>query len=127
MQHVYVIRGAAGSGKSFLADIIANYQEYFKIEADMYFMQGGQYNFDRSKLGEAHAWCQAEFEKKLKEGRSIVVSNTGIKKWEVEPYFKLAKQYGAKVTEIIVRSEDFGSVHNVPEETVERMKKNFEF
>ena len=125
--HVYLIRGTVGQGKSYLANIISCFQEYVHLEADMFFQRNGSYEFDKSQLGDAHKWCQKQFEIELQNGRDIVVSNTFVKKWEIEPYFKLAKQYGAKVTEVIVRSDDFESVHNVPEETVARMKKNFEF
>jgi len=127
MQHIYLCRGIPGSGKSFLANIIHNWQEYAWLEADMFFMDNGEYKFDKTKLKDAHQWCQKQFECWLESGRNIIVSNTFVKKWEMQFYKDLAAKYGAKVTEIIVRSDDFESVHNVPEETVSRMKREFEF
>ena len=127
MQHIYLIRGGAGNGKSFLANIIHQWQEYAWLEADMYFMDDGEYKFDKTRLKDAHQWCQKQFECWLESGRNIIVSNTFTKKWEMQFYKDLAAKYGAKVTEIIVRSDDFGSIHNVPEETIERMKREFEY
>jgi predicted kinase len=127
MQHIYLLRGNPGSGKSFLANIIHNWQEYVWLEADMYFIEDGEYKFDKTKLKEAHGWCQGLYKGHLKDGHNIIVSNTFTKKWEMQFYKDLAAKYGAKVTEIIVRSDDFGSIHNVPEETIERMKREFEY
>lgn len=125
--HIYLIRGAAGSGKSYLAEIISYFQDYVHLEADMYFVdKNGKYNFDRTKLAEAHKWCQDQTEKILEDGGRVVVANTFVKKWEMQAYKDLADKYGAKVTEIIV-SGNFESVHNVPKEVVDRMKSNFEY
>ena len=54
---LYIIRGLPGSGKSTLAHSLVGDGNYF--EADMYFTdpKTGKYNFDHTKLREAHAWC----------------------------------------------------------------------
>lgn len=125
MKHVYLLRGIPGSGKSFLANILSK-QGYYHIEADQYFMVRGEYKFEREKLKEAHNWCQHEFEMLASSGCNIVVSNTGIKRWEIEPYIEMAKKFEYKITEITIKSDDFESTHNVPKEIVERMKRDFE-
>jgi hypothetical protein len=43
----------------------------------------------------------------------------------MEPYVEFAEHHGYQIQEIIVKG-NFGSVHNVPKETVDRMLKNFE-
>ena len=56
---------------------------------------GFEYQFDRTKLSEAHAWYQGQAEFDLKHRMSLVVSNTFSTRWEMEPYLKMAKAYNA--------------------------------
>jgi len=118
-----LIRGLPGSGKSTLARSL----EDFHIEADQYFIGDyDQYEFDASKLREAHAWCLREAEDVLIRRYSAVVSNTFTTKKELKPYFELAKKYNIIPT-VILCQNNFGSIHNVPEETIEKMKKRFQY
>lgn len=56
----------------------------------------------------------------------IAVSNTFTQEWEMEDYFKLAEQYGYKVVSLIVENRHGSkSVHDVPEETICKMKERF--
>ena len=119
---VTLIRGLPGSGKSTLAQKI----EGIHLEADMYFVDDdGQYHFDPNKLSDAHRWCQNQSEYWLKQGKSIVVSNTFVRRWEMDAYRKLAKRYKAKLVVKVCRGQ-FGNVHNVPEETLAQMKKRWQ-
>ena len=103
-------------------------------EADQYFSLNGQYKYDKSKIGDAHEWCRNEVEDRMKENKQnsryypeIVVSNTFTQEWEMEPYFKLAKEYGYMVTSIIIENRHGGTnVHGVPEESIRKMKDRFE-
>ena len=57
----------------------------------------------------------------------IVVSNTFTQEWEMKPYFEWAEDFGYKVFSIIVENRHGGeNVHNVPQETLEKMKNRFE-
>ncbi|MZI94055.1 AAA family ATPase [Vibrio sp. CAIM 722] len=119
---VTLIRGLPGSGKSTLAQKI----EGIHLEADMYFVDDdGQYHFDPNKLSDAHRWCQNQSEYWLKQGKSIVVSNTFVRRWEMDAYRKLAKRYKAKLVVKVCRGQ-FGNVHNVPEETLAQMQKRWQ-
>jgi hypothetical protein len=56
----------------------------------------------------------------------IVVSNTFTQEWEMQSYFDMANEYGYKVFSIIVENRHGSqSVHNVPEETLIKMKNRF--
>lgn len=131
---LFLIRGVPGSGKSTFARHIWN--DYAICEADKYFYdkETGEYNFNHSKLKAAHEWCRNEVEDRMKENKQnsqyypeIVVSNTFTQEWEMEPYFKLAKQYGYRVTSIIIENRHGGTnVHEVPEESIRKMKDRFE-
>ena len=123
-----LIRGLPGSGKSTLARSLEYDVDYYKhLEADQYFISDyHQYKFDASKLRQAHAWCLREAEDVLIRGYSAVVSNTFTTKKELKPYFELAKKYNIIPT-VILCQNNFVSIHNVPEETIEKMKKRFQY
>lgn len=129
MKVLTLIRGLPGSGKSTLAKAIANSAEGYaaRFEADMYFMEGGEYKFDARKLGAAHAWCQENVAVAMSNGTpTIIVSNTFTRKSEMTPYVTMAINHGYKIN-VIVCMGSFGSVHNVPEETMQKMKERFEY
>jgi predicted kinase len=119
-----LVRGLPGSGKSTLAKNLIGY--YWHLETDQFWMVDGEYKFDIARLGEAHAWCQSETRRLLIKGFSPVVSNTFTTKKELQPYFDIAKEFGIVPT-VMVCQNQFGNVHNVPAEVLERMKARFEF
>lgn len=116
---LYVIRGLPGSGKSTLAKNM--FPNCIHIEADQFFERDGEYNFDISKLKDAHAWCQAETKKHLDSGHSVVVSNTFVRLWEMEFYLNLGYSY-----EVIEAKGKFKNIHDVPEHIINRMKNQWE-
>ncbi len=121
---LYLIRGVSGSGKSHLAWQITPCE----VSADDYFYDvSGEYKFRAEKLPEAHAYCQNETETYMRMGAfEIAVHNTFTRRWELEPYYKLAAKYGYEVVEIIIKS-NFKNVHGVPAEKVEEQRRRFEF
>ena len=128
-----LVRGLPGSGKSTFANLITN--EFSICEADKFFYdKEGNYNFDATKLREAHEWCREQVEIRMKDNGvnpqfypEIVVSNTFTQKWEMDAYYKLAEQYGYKVFSIIVENRHEGvNQHGVPAEKLEQMKNRFE-
>ena len=61
------------------------------------------------------------------KGYSVVVSNTFTQEWEMEPYFRLANEYGYRVHSLIVENRHDGiNEHSVPTDTLKKMKKRFE-
>jgi ABC-type molybdenum transport system ATPase subunit/photorepair protein PhrA len=135
MKELFLIRGVSGAGKSTLAKSIGGVH----YEADMYFMEDGGYQFDVTRLKDAHQWCQDSVEEAmtwdenpeiefLSAGVSrIVVSNTFTQEWEMKPYFNLAKKYGYKTYSLIVENRHNGvNEHGVPEDKLELMRKRFE-
>lgn len=120
---LYVIRGIAGSGKSTYAKTIS--PNHF--EADMFWeLLDGTYRFDMDKLSYAHKWCQAKVsEAMFRNEKKIVVSNTFTTLSEIEPYIQMAKQFEYKVKIINMRTQ-YKSVHNVPEDVLNKMKKRWQ-
>ena len=122
MKLFYIVRGIPGSGKSTLAKQLTSYV----FEADQYFERTGEYNFIPSEIGKAHQWCKQQVENAMKSNLpEIAVSNTFTQKWEVKPYIELARKYAYEVQIITVQS-NFQNVHNVPEESIQRMKNRWE-
>jgi predicted kinase len=130
---LFLVRGLPGSGKSTFATHIWN--EYAVCEADKFFYdKEGNYNFDPSKLKDAHAWCKNEVETRMKDHQlnpqyypEIAVSNTFTQEWEMKDYYDLAEKYGYKVVSLIVENRHGGkNVHGVPEDKLEIMKNRFE-
>lgn len=97
------------------------------VEADMFFMQDGEYKFDASKLKQAHEWCQDKTEAWMRNGYNVVVSNTFTQEWEMDAYYKLAEKYGYRVHSLVVENRHGGvNEHGVPADKLEQMKNRFE-
>ena len=128
MKELFLLRGLPGSGKSTLAKMLVGDKDYCHKEADMYFIdENGNYQFDVTKLRDAHAWCQEEVEFLMKYEHKVVVSNTFTQEWEMLPYYDLAKKYEYRVHSLIVENRHGGvNEHGVPEDKLELMKKRFE-
>ena len=63
-----LVRGLPGSGKSTFANNITN--EFSVCEADKFFYdKEGNYNFDATKLSQAHKWCKEQVEIRMKDNQ----------------------------------------------------------
>ena len=124
---LYLIRGVPGAGKSTFADSMWECGLVDKvIEADHYFYRNGEYKFNASELTEAHQLCQMNARLNLLEGKNVAVSNTSVTEWEVGTYELMAIECNAKFVSIILENRHGNSsVHGVPLEKVEQMKKKF--
>lgn len=145
MDTLTLVRGLPGSGKSSLVEMMDNdddgnlFTSFFAFSADDFFINVlGEYHFDPSKLTQAHAQCQADVLNVLKisvpevESR-ILIHNTFSCRWEMEPYIKMAEQFGVRL--IVVDLFDGGltdeqlfarNVHGVPLATIQQMRRRWE-
>ena len=135
MNTLYLIRGLPGSGKTTFANTMLallhgaadDAEAAGRHEADDYMRDSeGNYSFDADKLYFCHEACFAAASKDLEEGRDTIVSNTSTTEKEIEKYQELAAYFGARFVSIIVENRHGNSsVHNVPELTMDKMRKRF--
>ena len=123
MKKLYCIRGASGAGKTTYAKSLGLKHHF---EADDYFMIDGVQCFLPQYLPQAHAQCLQKTKDAMQTGEDIVVANTFTRKWEFEPYLKLAAENGYEV-EVKIMTGNYKNVHNVPDEVVAKQKARFEY
>jgi len=126
-QVIYIMRGLSGMGKTTKARELAGTRGDI-VSADHYFTKAGEYQFDPSKLAEAHGDCfrRAMHYLDARDSQCIVIDNTNISNIEVAPYVLLAQAYGWKHKIIALYTESASivvecarrNVHGVPTETV---------
>ena len=131
MKILKIIRGLPGSGKSTLAEALMEHYSKQQIpcawyEADMFFVKDGIYTYDKNKIAFAHDWCNDQVVKAMQnEIDVVIVSNTFCRKWEAAHYIHWAQAEGYSI-QVISLSAEFGSVHNVPEEALNKMKERWD-
>ena len=126
MKTIILVRGVPGAGKTSLLNTL---KFDVCISADDYHTDCfGNYNWQPENVKKAHEWCQDEVGISMVDREeTIVVHNTFTQEWEMKPYFDLAKDYGYRVVTLICENRHGSkSVHNVPEETIQKMKDRFE-
>jgi len=126
MNNLVILRGLPGAGKSTAATLFGNAPHF---EADQFFIdENGKYNYDLSKIKDAHNWCRHKVMDAMKEGHSIVVvSNTFTQEWEMESYYLLAFELGYQVFSLVVENRHGGkNIHGVPVNKIEEMKNRFQ-
>lgn len=128
MKNLILFRGLPGSGKTTLAELLSP----VVMSTDSYFEDfvDGQtvYNFDPTKLREAHEWCQKHAGLHMELGKPIVaVANTFTQEWEMQAYFDMAKKCGYRVSTVIVENRHGGeNIHGVPADKIQIMKDRFD-
>jgi predicted kinase len=128
-----IMRGLPGSGKSTAAKKAAGSAPIYST--DDFFMKGGEYKFDRSKIVKAHEWNQKRTKKALAKGLpKIVIDNTNVQLWEMRAYVEMAQEHGYDVEFVVAKTPWAWNVpkltkrntHGVPEEIISRMKSDFQ-
>ena len=118
-----IFRGLPGSGKTTLAENLFQYV----CSADDFFIKDGEYKFDATKLHQAHKKCleKCSYGMAIKV-KKIAVANTNTTFKEFKKYIELAKEYNYRYSVVTVENYHGNeSVHNVPDETISKMKKRF--
>jgi hypothetical protein len=127
MKHILAIGGLPGAGKSTLAALLS--EDHLYAADDYFTLPTGEYNFDPTKLPQAHAQCQDNVRNACEAGAErVIVHNTFSNRWEAEPYRAIAEEYGYAFFSVTLGDssiplEDLASrnTHEVPLERLEAM------
>lgn len=137
MKEIIIMRGLPGSGKSFTARTFG----YPILSTDDFW--GVDYNFDSSKLAEAHEWNYSRALALIEKGESLVIDNTNVMAWEAKKYVVAAIEKGYNVriiepssrwwrdfTQANNKSEwalffSIKNTHKVPKEVIAKMIKKW--
>jgi predicted kinase len=138
-----IMRGYAGSGKSYKADQIKKENENTEIvSADNYWLDdSGNYNFDVSKLSLAHKDCYDKFTRLVNSGVNVIVDNTNLKYNDIKKYIDYLVTnnnlnsyiYSVELIEVSFNSIEEAIKHrtnspinkNIPENRMREMFKAF--
>ncbi len=91
------------------------------FEADMFFESDAGYQFDASRIRDAHGWCQRMTREALAKGERVVVSNTFTQLRELDPYLSMVGNI-----RIVEAKGKWQNLHGVPAEALERMAQRWE-
>ena len=131
MKTLILLRGIPGAGKTTVSELFGDGTTIHS--ADDYFYENGpnpgEYDFDRDKLGAAHAQCKFLTELAMKNGaEKVVVANTFTTEKEIKPYKELADAHNYRFVSLIVENRHGNaSVHSVPEEALQAMETRFTY
>lgn len=120
-----IVRGIPGCGKSTFANL---FHDALICTADDYHMKYGEYCWTQENAHLAHIRCQEKVAWGMALSmKKIIVANTSTTLKEMEPYYELAVKHGYKVFSVIVENRmKTKNIHNVPDETIEKMKARFD-
>lgn len=125
-----LIQGLPGSGKSTLAkDIMSSFDiKINHFEADSFFIDNDtkEYKFNPKCLSFAHDLCFANTAKSLFHHIPCIVSNTFLSDKELKPYIDFHLDFNYVKVILIKMTTQYNSVHNIPDNTMRRMKQKFE-
>lgn len=122
MSTLTIIRGLPGSGKTTLAK---TFNGVFHLELDMFMMNDGEYEFDRTKFPVIIPKYIEIVKSILDTKCDLVISNTFTKISEFEEYIDYANELGYNVV-VYCCTHNYGSIHGIPKDTYEIMKNRFE-
>lgn len=137
MGHVIIMRALPGSGKSTFAKQLATRVKSeggtaVICSADDYFYElgGGTYQFDPSKIGDAHKQCFKKFIDAIQNKTDlIIVDNTNLSTWEFSPYktYAEAMDYTVEIKQVKTNpAESYKrQTHGVPQRAYEFMNDRF--
>lgn len=128
MPTLFIVRGLPGSGKStYISDTLNNLDYPFSVEwfeADMFYLTNQGYQWRKEHLFHAHSWCYYNTFQTIYSGRDCYVSNTFTTLKEMQRYLDLPSILPCDIKIIELHSQ-YKSIHDVPEETFQRMKSRW--
>jgi len=124
MKKLIITKGLPGAGKSTW--LRTQVPDAVVCSADDFFMVDGKYQYDRTKIDEAHRYCADRFEAALKAGEPLIaLDNTNLRNAHLQPYIAQAQVYGYEIEihtfRISIDASAARNSHGVPHRHVHRM------
>ncbi len=129
---VIIMRGVPGSGKTNMANYLAEGKHAVVCSTDSYFVTDGKYDRDHTKLRENHQKNLERFIQCLLDGIPLVIcDNTNIRHRDFENYVTAGDKFGYRVAIVTLPHPDpevaaKRNLHNVPVEAIRRMIEQWE-
>jgi len=143
MKFCFVLRGLPGTGKDEIAkflnlDNVAGEIQTGQaviLSTDQFFIKDGKFQFDKTKLKEAHEATWEAFKSAISsDSQVIIINNTNIKKFHYAHYVDYAQRHGYLTSIVIIPANDVSdrelatrNVHSVDQGTISKMRKEFEW
>lgn len=100
-----IVRGLSGSGKTYLANVLAKALDAVVCEADI-FMYANNSTFNPKMLDKCHQMCKDRVQKTLNDGKIAIVSNTNASFTEFVPYVALADASNLLSTQVLITESE---------------------
>jgi NEDD4-binding protein 2 len=140
MKKLYIMIGVSGSGKSTKSRELARYhldkgENVYILSADDYWLMLGRgyYNYQASRIGEAHLWNLRRFENAIRDNsdKVIIIDNTNLERRSMKNYAIPAYENGYEVEALAINPLDNHIMwernsHGVAYETICRMRHKYD-
>lgn len=124
-----ILRGLPGSGKTTLAGLLSENGKYPIHSIDSYFEDPvtGEYKFEFEKNHLAYKACEDAARNSMENGISkIFIDNAFTLEWEIEPYFKLAKEFRYKIFVVTVENRHGSkNIHDIADDQLRKMAEKY--
>ena len=132
MKQLLIMCSVPGGGKGYWIEHNAP-EGAVVCSADHYFYElgNGTYAFDPTKLGKAHASCQAKAVGAMERGEAcVIIDNTNLHAKHMKAYLRAAREHGytpeiVRITPKSGMDAFWRNKHGVPLEVHQRMQKEF--
>lgn len=97
------MRAIPGAGKTTKAKELSKEYSAIICSADDYFEEDGKYNFNPSKLGQAHQECFDKFKDSISKSKNVIIDNTNLRPQDIEKYLDYIVKfpnYGVVIYEV---------------------------
>lgn len=126
-QRLILVRGLPGSGKTSFVDEWMDTTYANHLETDMFFSMepDGVYRYDPDKFYRAMRWTFDTLRVLLHQGKDVVFSNCNRKFTDARQYVDFAKRKEIDI-HVYTMLKDYGSIHDVPESRMDRIRQGWE-